>query len=121
MDWMVEKLRNLALSPLPVVASTPLSAAILEEVPINASVSENIEEGSSKQITNVSSGYFLRSGTKHPLGGIGKDPPLGPRGRGRKSFLAKAQMRAKVDLSERKQLSIERALRAVQAQKKGHR
>ena len=64
------------------VASTPSSAAILEEVPINALVSDVNEEGSPKQVASVSSGYFLRSGTKLLSGGIGKDPPLVPRGRG---------------------------------------
>ena len=113
MDWMGEKLRNLAISPLPVVESTPSTAAILEEIPINSLDSGVIEEGSPKQDTCVSSGYFLRSGTKYPLGGIGKDPPLVPRGRGRKYFLEKAQAKAKLDLSKGKQLSIERALRAV--------
>ena len=78
MDWMGEKLRNLAISPLPVVESTPSTAAILEEIPIISLDSAANEEGSPKQEACVSSGYFLRSGTKYPSGGIGKDSPLVP-------------------------------------------
>ena len=53
--------------------------------------------------------------------GLGKNSNLTPRGRGRKYFLAKAKSKAKNDLLEGKQQYIERALRAVHAQKKGRR
>ena len=112
---MGEKLRNLAISPLPLVESTPSTAAILEEIPINSLDPAEIEEGSPNLATTAFSSYFLSSGTKIHPGGIGKDSLPMSRGRGRKSFMAKAQSRAQKDLSEGKQLSIERALRAVQA------
>ena len=114
------KLRNLAISPLPLSVSTPSTAASLEEVPPLPMVVAEIEDEPPTQPTSATTGYFLRSGKNH-LGGLGKDSLPVPRGRGRKSFLAKAQSRAQKDLSEGKQLSIERALRAVQAQKKGQR
>jgi len=52
-------------------------------------------------------------------GGIGRDKDHVGVGRGRQSFLSKAQAKAKKDLIDGKQQSIERALRAVQAPKKG--
>ena len=63
-------------------------------------------------------GYFLRSSQK-PLLGLGKNSASGRKGRGRKSNLSKAQSRAKDDLLGGKQISIEKALRAEQAKKKG--
>ena len=65
------------------------------------------------------SGYFLRSCKKASSAGLGKATPHSRKGRGRKSKLFKAQSRAKVDLVEGKQLSIEKALRAVTAKEKG--
>ena len=61
------------------------------------------------------SGYFLRSSLKKPGGGLGKDQEPLRKGRGRTSHLSKAQSWAMDDLREGKQLSIERALRAVNA------
>ena len=66
-------------------------------------------------------GYFLRSCTKVASGGLGKQSIQTPRGRGRKYFIAKAQSQERKDLLEGKQQSIERVLRALHAQKKGHR
>ena len=63
------------------------------------------------------SGYFLRSCLKKSGGGLGKDQQPVRKGRGRISHLSKAQSRAKNDLREGKQLSIERALRAVNARR----
>ena len=63
------------------------------------------------------SGYFLRSSLKKSGGGLGKDQQPVRKGRGRISHLSKAQLRAKADLREGKQLSIERALRAVNARR----
>ena len=62
-------------------------------------------------------GYFLRSCSKKSGGGLGKDLQPVQKGRGRISHLSKAQSRAKNDLREGKQLSIERALRAVNSRK----
>ena len=52
---------------------------------------------------------------------MGRNPAVSARGRGRVSHLAKAQSQAKKDVLEGKQLSIDRALRAVNARKKGRR
>ena len=100
------------------IDSTPSTTAILEEVPPLPLVNAEIKDGPPTQPTSFVSGYFLRSGKKNPLGGLGKYSLPVSRGRGRKSFLAKAQSRAQKDLTEGKQLSIKRELRAVQAQKK---
>ena len=70
---MGDKLRNLAISPLPLVDSTPSTTAILEEVPQIPLDSAEIEEGPPTQPTSAVSGYFLRSRNKNPLGGLGKD------------------------------------------------
>ena len=110
---MGEKLRNLAISPLPIVVSTPSTAAILEEVQHLPLDSADIEVGSPTQPPPTVTGYFLRSGKKNPHGGLGKDSLPVSRGWGWKYFLAKAQSRAQKDLTEGKQLSIERALRVV--------
>ena len=67
------------------------------------------------------SSYFLCSYTKICSGGLGKYHVGIPRGRGRISLLAKAQSRAKKDVLVGKQISIDRTLRAVHAQKKGKR
>ena len=63
------------------------------------------------------SGYFLRSSLKKTGGGLGKEQQTVQKGRGRISHLSKAQSRAKADLREGKQLSIERELRVVNARK----
>ena len=57
--------------------------------------------------------YFLRYSANKAMGGLGKGRHQGKEGRGRKSFLDKAHSKAKKDLQEGKQLSIERALRVV--------
>jgi len=67
------------------------------------------------------SGYFLRSSKKDTSAGLGKSLPVARKGRGRKSTLHKAQSRARVDLMEGKQLSIEKALRAVNAKHPGRK
>ena len=53
--------------------------------------------------------------------GTGLNPGQVPKGRGRKSYMVKAQSKEKKDLLEGKQQSIEQALRVVRAQKKGRR
>ena len=79
---MGDKLRNLAISPLPLVDSTPSTAAILEEVPHIPLDSAEIEVGPPTQSTLVVTGYFLRSGEKNPHGGLGKDSLPVSQGRG---------------------------------------
>ena len=106
------------VSHLCLVASIPFSATLVEVVNTSSPVPALIDNGSLKPHTSTDSGYFLRSGKKVITGGLGKDYHPVSRGRGRTSFLAKAQTRARRDLHEGKQLSIEWALRAVQAQKK---
>ena len=68
---------------------------------------------------SIESGYFLRSGKNVFNGGLGKDSQPVSCGRGHKYFLEKEQSQARKNLNEGKQLSIERVLRAMQAQKKG--
>ena len=58
------------------------------------------------------SGYYLRSSAKKDSGGLGKGKYPTSEGRGSVSYLAKAQNRAKMDVHDGKQQSIERALRA---------
>ena len=82
MDWMGDKLRNLAISPLPLVESTPSTAAILEEVPHIPLDSAEIEVGSLTQPPPAVIGYFLSSGEKNTHWGLGKDSLLVSRGRG---------------------------------------
>ena len=64
--------------------------------------------------------YFLRSRTKS-ASGLAKVPSSVRRGRGRKTNLSKAQSRAKEDLLEGKQHSIESALRVKKAKKRGRK
>ena len=91
---MGEKLKNIAITPLPIVASTPSNDATIEEVPLLPLVSVDEVVGPSTHPVPTDSGYFLRSGKKVPLGGLGMDTPPVSRGRGRKYFLSKAQTRA---------------------------
>ena len=91
---MGEKLKNLAISPLPLVASTPSNATTIQEVPLLPLVSVEEVVGPSTHPAPIESGYFLRLGKKVPLGGLGMDTPPVSRGRGRKYFLSKAQTRA---------------------------
>ena len=78
------------------------------------------EESCPSPPDSTDSGYFLRSCHKLSVG-LGKNSSLVRRGRGRKTNLFKAQSRAKEDLLGGKQLSIEKALRAEKAKKKGRR
>ena len=64
--------------------------------------------------------YFLRSRTKS-ASGLAKFPLSVQQGWGRKTNLSKAQSRAKEDLLEGKQHSIESALRAKKAKKRGRK
>ena len=66
--------------------------------------------------------YNLRSSVKKPwegeaIGGLeSSDVPVGPRKlRGRKSNLSKAQVKAKLDISDGKQWSLSRVLRSAQS------
>ena len=77
-----------------------------------------VEESCLSPSDPADSGYFLRSSQK-PLLGLGKNSASVRRGGGRKTNLSKAQSRAKEDLLGGKQISIEKALRAEQAKKKG--
>jgi len=79
------------------------------------------EGASPSHSDSVDSGYFLRSSKKASSVGLGKSPPVARKGRGRRSNLCKAQSRARVDLLEGKQLSIEKALRAVKAKSQGRK
>ena len=63
--------------------------------------------------------YFLRSRSK-TASGLAKSSPV-RRGRGRKTNLSKAQSRAKEDLLDGKQLTIESGLRAKKAMKRGRK
>ena len=92
--------------------SLPSSACVFS--PAIVSTLSNSSEGSSIR-------YALRSREITFEGSGGKGLPdlslrVGGKGRGRKSFLSKAQDRAKVDLGMGTQSSIEWALRAMKAQ-----
>ena len=143
LDW-VEGLKNLSISGpsifgyLPsVVDRAGASTILVDDVsePIHELSSANthlledppnilepnpgkgaVDPGYSSPETSES-GYFLQSCNKKPGGGLGKDPVPVRKGRGRISHFSKAQSRAKNDLREGKQLSIERALRAVNARR----
>jgi len=80
-----------------------------------------LEEGYLSPTESMDSGYFLHSCKKPSSAGLGKSHSPVRKGRGRKSNFHKAQSRAKVDLLEGKQLSIEKALRAGNAKKKGRK
>ena len=87
------------------------------EVPPEPGPGKGVESLVSSSPESSESGYFLRSYSKKSGGGLGKEHQPVRKGRGRISHLSKAQPRAKNDLREGKQLSIERALRAVNARK----
>jgi hypothetical protein len=80
---------------------------------------EENSSSSSQSLESSSTRYFLRSQTK-AAGGLGKEEvsSLDRGGWGRKSFLSKAQSKARLDLLAGTQQSIERALRAVKPQSK---
>ena len=89
------------------------STDVFEHVP------ESLPEAScSSPSESTDLGYFLRS-SKKTTTGLGKVSSPVRRGRGRKTNLFKAQSRAKVDLQEGKQQTIEKALRAEKAGNKG--
>ena len=71
----------------------------------------------------LDSGYNLRSSAKKcakkGVGGFGKGKSSVARGRGRISFLAKAQDRAMRDVHDGRKISIDRALRASKSLKPG--
>jgi len=148
-DW-VEGLRNLSLSGPSGSEGSRLSSCVRgEEVlglcpPINPSSVvlltdyDSVREGPSPVLLDpdpgdspdgvspsppdkLGSGYFLRSSKKDTSAGLGKSLPVASKGRGRKSNLHKAQSRARMDLMEGKQLSIEKALKAVNAKKQGRK
>jgi len=90
-------------------------------VMIDPDPGESLDVGSPTPSESLDSGYFLRSCKNASSVGLGKTSPPGRKGRGRKSNLYKAQSRARVDLMEGKQQSIEKALRAVNAKKRGRK
>lgn len=95
---------------------------VLEDTPlvlVDLDPGDTHEEDYQSPSESQDSGYFLCSCKKAISSGLGKSSPPARKGHGRKSNLHKAQSRAKVDLLEGKQLSIEKALRAVNAKKKG--
>ena len=77
-----------------------------------------IEESCPSPSASMESGYFLRSCHK-PVQGLGKCSSSVRKGRGRKTNLSKAQSRAREDLLGGTQISIEKALGAEKALKKG--
>ena len=104
------------------MATTPPSTAIFKEVtplPLTPGVDGNRSPPSPHGSTNL--GYFLRLGKTIFNGGLGKDSHPMSRGRVHTSLLEKAQSQAHKYLNEGKQQSIEWEIRAVHAQKKGHR
>ena len=65
MDWMGKKLKKLTISPLPLVATTPSFAAIVEDVTPLSLVSGVVGNGSpASSHSSSQSGYFLRSSKK---------------------------------------------------------
>ena len=101
----------LPIVPLPALINS--SAVVMSPEPVFP-----LEESSPSPPDSSESGYFLRSCQKQSYG-LGKSSSPVRRGRGRKTNLSKAQSRAKEDLLGGKQLSIEKALRAESAKKKG--
>jgi len=92
---------------------------VLPHVLIDPDPGDSSDEGLLSPSDSLESGYFLRSCKKASSAGLGKSAPPGRKGRGRKSYLQKAQSRARVDLLEGKQQTIEKALRAENAKKRG--
>jgi len=79
------------------------------------------EDSSFSPDESSDSGYFLKSSKKTSTGGLGKSLSPARNRRGRKSNIHKAQSRARMDLVEGKQISIEKALRAGKGRKKGRK
>ena len=96
----------------PVIMEAP-SPSVVSPVSANCS-----EESCHSPQDSLESGYFLRSCQK-PVQGLGKNSSVVRKGKGRKTNLSKAQSRAKEDLLGGTQISIEKALRAEMALKKG--
>jgi len=93
---------------------TPLSGLNIPDKPVLSG------KGKGQLGNLVPSRYLLRSKTVlNPAGGLGLEPPVEGRGRGRKSFISKAKNKAKRDMMAGKQQSIERALRASRTQDLG--
>ena len=102
-----------AFAPVPIPSVEEPTTAVLEPDPESCP-----EESCLSPSESMDSGYFLRSCIK-PSSGLGKVTSPVRRGQGRKTNLFKAQSRAKEDLLEGKQQSIEKALRVKKAKKKG--
>ena len=120
LDW-VDGLKKLTLNPIEL--RSPIFAAFVEEPPPGPILEPILQDLVSpcSPIESSDLGYFLCSCTKFSSAGLGKDPLGTIRGRGRISHLVKAQSRAKKYVLEGKQISVDRALRAVHARKKGRR
>jgi len=106
------------LSGTPLVDSSS-DLGVLPHVLVDPDPGESSDEGPLSHSDSLESGYFLRSCKKASSAGLGESAPSGKKGRGRKSNLQKAQSRARVDLLEGKQQTIEKALRAENAKKRG--
>ena len=122
LDW-VEGLKNLTISSQLTPATLPISTIYLEEslIPVKPNpIIDDINYPLSP-LDSLDSRYFLRSFSKTTSEGLGKDTNMASKGRGRKTFISKAQSKAKKDLLEVKQNSIERDIRSMRAQKKGRR
>ena len=104
---------SVAVEPVIMPAMDEPSSVVLEPDPVFLP-----EESCPSPPDSSDSRYFLRSCHKLSTG-LGKNSSPVRRGRGRKTNLFKAQSRAKEDLLGGKQLSIEKALRAEKAKKKG--
>jgi len=137
LDW-VEGLRTLSIEdPSGHIKNLPLTPpsdglvphleveapvlALIEGPPGEDSINEEIATPPLSQDESSDSGYFLRSCKKISNGGLGKDIPPARSKRGRKSNLHKAQSRARMELVDGKQLSIEKALRAGKGRSRGRR
>lgn len=126
-DWM-EIFRNLAISVLDHVFLSRFEPPVLNSdvYPLldpdpDPPLTMDLYPSSSIDSLEKESGYFLQSSSKKESGGIGKDEGTLGQSRERKSFISKAKTKARKDLLEGKQQSIERVLRAVRTPKKGHR
>ena len=104
-----------AIEPVIMPAMDEPSSVVLEPDPVSLP-----EDSCPSPPDSTDSGYFLRSCQK-PSFGLGKNPSPVRRGRGRKTNLFKAHSRAREDLLGGKQISIEKALRAEAAKKKGRK
>ena len=115
----MEGLKKLSLNSIEL--HPPISTAIIENSPSSLVIKPTLPESVCSPTESSDSGYFLRSCTKGGTGGLGRNPVGATRGRGRVSHLARAQSHAKNDVQDGKQLPIDKALRVVNARKKGRR